>query len=120
VTHPADIDALVTRIRAEADMASRAGQYADLNEIADDLAALAPGRQGLMTDEYAWPPTGWCAAISPELTHLCHKPRGHAGDHAGPEMPTVEIDEPTSVAPPGYCADCPDHEACSTATRATL
>jgi hypothetical protein len=51
VAESADIDALVTRIRAEADMASRAGQYASLNEIADDLAALAPGRQGLMTDE---------------------------------------------------------------------
>jgi hypothetical protein len=39
--HTADIDALVERIRLEADVCSRAGQYARLNAIADDLAALA-------------------------------------------------------------------------------
>jgi hypothetical protein len=49
-------------------------------------------------DAGVWPPAGWCTAINPERTHICDKPRGHTGDHAGPEMPTVQIDE----------ADAPD------------
>ncbi|GAB3853755.1 hypothetical protein GCM10028801_06930 [Nocardioides maradonensis] len=41
-----------------------------------------------------WPPETWCAAINPERTHLCDRPRGHDGDHSGAPMPTVTIDEP--------------------------
>lgn len=41
-----------------------------------------------------WPPADWCSAINPERTHICDQPRGHTGDHRGPELPTVEIDEP--------------------------
>lgn len=41
-----------------------------------------------------WPPAEWCAAINPERTHICEKPRGHDGDHMGPELPTVTLDEP--------------------------
>lgn len=41
----------------------------------------------------AWPPAEWCAATNPERTHICDQPRGHEGDHSGPEMPTVTIDE---------------------------
>lgn len=44
---------------------------------------------------HIWPPAEWCAAINPERTHICEKPRGHGGDHVGPELPTVEIDEAT-------------------------
>jgi len=40
-----------------------------------------------------WPPAAWCAELNPERTHMCDKPRGHEGDHAGPELPTVQIDE---------------------------
>ncbi len=41
----------------------------------------------------AWPPADWCAAINPDRTHICDQPTGHEGDHIGPEMPTVTIDE---------------------------
>jgi hypothetical protein len=43
--------------------------------------------------ERVWPPQDWCAALNPERTHICDKPRGHKDDHAGPELPTVEIAE---------------------------
>lgn len=43
-----------------------------------------------------WPPVDWCAVKNPERTHICNKPKGHDGDHSGPEMPTVTIDEATS------------------------
>ena len=42
---------------------------------------------------HVWPPADWCAAINPDRTHICDQPRGHDGDHSGPEMPTVTIDE---------------------------
>ena len=40
-----------------------------------------------------WPPAEWCAAINTERTHICDRPRGHDGDHMGPELPTVTIDD---------------------------
>lgn len=40
-----------------------------------------------------WPPSAWCAATNPERTHICDQPLGHDGDHSGPEMPTVTLDE---------------------------
>jgi hypothetical protein len=46
-----------------------------------------------VSEIHVWPPAEWCAAINPERTHICDRQFGHDGDHAGPEMPTVEIDE---------------------------
>lgn len=40
-----------------------------------------------------WPPANWCAELNPERTHICDQPSGHDGDHKGPELPTVDIDE---------------------------
>ena len=40
-----------------------------------------------------WPPEEWCGDINPERTHICDQPKGHEGDHAGPELPTVVLDE---------------------------
>ncbi|QZN86914.1 hypothetical protein [Cellulomonas sp. C5510] len=46
-------DDIVQRIRAEADIASRAGQSAALHKIADDLAALAAAGAGEAVDREA-------------------------------------------------------------------
>lgn len=43
-----------------------------------------------------WPPADWCAVKNAERTHICDQPKGHDGDHSGPEMPTVTLDEATS------------------------
>lgn len=51
---------------------------------------------------HIWPPAEWCSAINPERTHICDQPRGHDGDHRGPEMPTVEIDEPVDWDAPDF------------------
>lgn len=40
-----------------------------------------------------WPPSHWCGVINPEQTHICDQSRNHPGDHTGPELPTVTIDE---------------------------
>lgn len=42
---------------------------------------------------HVWPPADWCGLLSPNRTHVCDQPHGHEGDHAGPELPTVQIDE---------------------------
>jgi hypothetical protein len=54
-----------------------------------------------MVEIRVWPPSTWCAELNPERTHMCDLPRNHNGDHHGPELPTVTLDE----TPPAAGAD---------------
>jgi hypothetical protein len=75
-----------TRQRAEAAenaLVEARAKAAGLSDLA------AENREGIRV----WPPASWCAALNPERTHMCDKPRGHAACHEGPELPTVQIDE---------------------------
>lgn len=49
----------------------------------------------MSTETNAWWPEkdGRCGELNPDRTHYCDQPEGHDGEHRGPELPTVTLDE---------------------------